>query len=139
LALGGVMASPALEAWGASGMQAFGCLCTRFIAPDTWRLLAGRPQMALAAAAVPDLNLRIAAMLAELRLPAILAKPVLASAVQDFIEDAAPVDGSDWWALSRAARAVSRERIEDYVAAAASIDGALVPIDDDASDGTPLP
>ena len=33
--------------------------------------------------------------------------------------------------FSRAARAVSRERIEDYVAAAASVDGALAPIDDE--------
>ena len=131
LALGGMAPSPALNRWGVSGMQLFGCPCTRFLSPGDWKLLIGRPQMALAAAAVPDLNLRIVEVLAELRLPTLLAKPVLAAAVQDFVEDAAPMDGSDWWALSRAARAVSRERIEDYVAAAASVDGALVPIDEE--------
>ncbi len=138
LTLGGMAPSADLNRWGVSGMQLFGCPCTRYLSPADWKLLIGRPQMALAAAAVPDLNLRVAEMLAELRLPALLTKPVLAAAVQDFVEDAAPMDGSDWWALSRAARAVSRERIEDYVAAAASVDGALVPIDEE-SGATPDP
>jgi hypothetical protein len=47
--------------------------------------------------------------------------------VQDFVEEVAPTDPVDWWALSRSATTVSRERFEDYVAAAASIDGVLVP------------
>jgi hypothetical protein len=44
-----------------------------------------------------------------------------------------PTDPVDWWTHSRAATTVSRERVEDYVAAAASIDGVLVPdaIDDE--------
>jgi hypothetical protein len=129
VALGGLNPETDLDPWGVSALQLSGCPCTRFVLPGTWRLLAGRPQVAFAAAAMPDLNLRIADVLAELRLPAALIRPVLAAAIQDFVEDAAPSDGGDWWALSRAARAVPRERVEDYVAAVASIDGALVPDD----------
>lgn len=124
---------PALEAlapWGANAMPLTGCPCTQVWPTSAWRLLGGRQQLALAAAVVPDLNFRIAEALADLRLPAVLARPVLAAAVQDFLEDASPTDGGDWWSLSEAARAVSRERIEDYVAAVASVGGALIPDDD---------
>lgn len=125
--LGGGTTVSDLDAWGANAMALTGCACTHTILPSRWGLLTGRPQLPLAAASVPDLNIRIASALADLRLPASLARPVLAAALQDFLEDAAPVDGGDWWALSRSARALSRERIEDYVAAAASVGGVLVP------------
>jgi hypothetical protein len=119
-----------LAPWGSMALPLLGCPCTHVVLPSVWPLLTGRPQLSLAAASVPDLNIRVAAVLSELQLPAQLAKPVLAAAIQDFIEEAAPLDGGDWWALSRAARALSRERIEDYVAAVASVGGALVPDED---------
>ena len=65
-------------------------------------------------------------MLKDLGLPAALAKVVLSAAVQDFIDEARPTDDGDWLSLSRAARAVTRERIEDYVAAATAT-GPLLP------------
>ena len=135
LVLGGFADVARLHAWGTNGLPLSGCPCTRFVPASEWRLLAGRPQVPLISAAVAELNLRIIVGQAELGLPSALTKPILASAVQDFVEDAGPSDGGDWWALSRTARAVTRERIEDYVAAAASVDGALVPEDD--SDDTP--
>lgn len=116
-----------LAPWGSMALPLTGCPCTHVVLPAMWPLLIGRPQLSLAAASVSDLNIRIAVALSELRLPAQLAKPVLAAAIQDFIEDAAPLDGGDWWGLARAARTLSRERIEDYVAAAASVGGALMP------------
>ena len=75
---------------------------------------------------MPDLNFRIAILLKELGLPAALAKVVLSAAVQDFIDDARPTDDGDWVALSRAARSVTRERVEDYIAAATAT-GLLMP------------
>jgi len=57
-------------------------------------------------------------------LPAALMKPVLAAAVDDFIHEARPTDPNDWLTLVRAAQAVGRERIEDYVSAVAA-DGPL--------------
>jgi hypothetical protein len=74
---------------------------------------------------VADLNLRVAAALAEMRLPAALAKSVLSFAVQDFVDRASLLHADDWLTRVRAARALSRERIEDYVAAAA-VEGPLV-------------
>ena len=45
------------------------------------------------------------------------------------LDPADGLDANDWWAVSAAARAVSRSRMEDYVAAAAAVDGPLTPMD----------
>ena len=125
LYLGGGPAA-ALDAWGMSAIASSGCVCTRLAPPNEWRTLLGRPQVGLMAATVADLNLHVAVMLRELRLPSALAKSVLVAAVQDFIDEVRPTDANDWLTLVRTAQAVPRERIEDYVAAAAA-DGPLIP------------
>jgi hypothetical protein len=125
LALGGARADT-LHAWGMAVVAANGCLCSRLMAPGGWALLSGRPQLGLAASVLPDLNLRVAVLLKELGLPAPLAKVVLSGAMQDFIDEARPTDDDDWLSLSRTARALTRERIEDYVAAATAV-GPLMP------------
>jgi hypothetical protein len=117
---------PELHAWGMAVVAANGCLCSRMLAPNALGLLSGRPQLGLSASTMPDLNLRIAVLLKELGLPAPLAKVVLSAAVQDFIDEARPTDDGDWLSLSRAARSVTRERVEDYVAAATAT-GPLMP------------
>jgi len=89
-------------------------------------MLGGRPQIGLLATAVPDLNLRVASVLTELHMPARLAKYVLSAAVQDFIDEVRTTDPDDWLTMARTAAAVTRERIEDYVAAATA-GGPLVP------------
>ncbi|HJZ73877.1 MAG TPA: hypothetical protein VKE51_19195 [Vicinamibacterales bacterium] len=115
-----------LHHWGMSMVIAEGCLCSRLTPPGRWSTLLGRPPLGLTASAVADLNLHIATMLRELRLPAPIAKIVLSGAMQDFIDEVKPTDDSDWLTLARAARNVPRERIEDYVAAATAA-GPLVP------------
>ena len=65
-------------------------------------------------------------MLKEMRLPAAVAKVVLSGAVQDFIDEVRPTDDADWLTLVRAARAATRDRIEDYIAAATAA-GPFVP------------
>ena len=115
-----------LDAWGMSALASSGCFCTRLAPPSQWRSLVGRPQLGLMAATVADVNLHVAVMLRELRLPAAIAKAVLSAAVQDFIDEVRPTDFNDWLTLVRAAQGVPRERIEDYVAIA-SADGPLVP------------
>ena len=62
----------------------------------------------------------------NLQLPAVLAKPVLAAAMQDFVDSVNPTDGNDWLTLARAVQVIGAERFEDYVAAATA-DGPLVP------------
>jgi hypothetical protein len=125
LRLGGGPPPASLDAWGMSAHTSAGCLCTRFMAPGRWMLWIGRPQLGLVAIGVADLNLRVAALLHDLHLPAALARHVLTAAVQDFIDQVKPTDAYDWLTLVRAAQQVSRERVEDYVASAAA-DGPLV-------------
>lgn len=127
--LGGGAESAALDVWGTTALASLGCACTRLVSPRSWRLLSGRPQNAPMASGLADLNLRVALVLGELGLPAALTKAVLAAAALDFIEGVAPRDPDDWWTVVRAAQDVPRERIEDYVAAAAAADGPLVPDD----------
>lgn len=115
-----------LQAWGMSAVSSLGCICTQLAAPGAWTALIGRPQLGLLGTTVADLNLRVAVMLHDLQLPAGLAKSVLAAAVQDFIDRVQPSDTDDWLTLVRTAQSLSRERIEDYVAAATA-GGPLVP------------
>lgn len=125
--LGGLEPS-AFDAWGANGALPFGCLCPRFPEPRTWRVLAGRTQMAMMAASTVEMNLELAQRFAALRLPAALLPSVLATAMQDFVDTADTADSNDVGALSRRARALGRNAVDDYVAATAALDGPLVPI-----------
>jgi hypothetical protein len=115
-----------LQSWGMAAVVSTGCLCTRLAPPNEWRSLLGRPQVGLMATTVPDLHLHVALLLRELQLPAATAKAVLTGAVQDFIDEARPTDANDWLGLVRAAQNLSREKVEDYVAAATAY-GPLVP------------
>jgi hypothetical protein len=72
--------------------------------------------------------LHVAAALHELDLPAGLAKSVLGTAMQQFVDTVEPNDGNDWLALVRGAVTITRERFEDFVAAAAAVGGPLVPV-----------
>jgi hypothetical protein len=125
LYLGGVPQLP-LDAWGMAGQPVSGCLCTTLLPPGTWTRFTGRPQLGLLAAAVADVNLRVAVVLGELKLPAAIERHVLAAAMQDFIDEVRPTDADDWLTLVQTAQSLTRERIEDYVAAVAA-NGPLVP------------
>jgi len=126
LTLGGARTA-SLHAWGMAVIAANGCLCSRLVSSTAWPALAGRPQLGLSAVVLPDLTFRIAMVLKELDLPAALAKVVLSAAMQDFIDEVRPTDDGDWLSLSRSARDVTRERVEDYVAAATAT-GPLMPL-----------
>jgi len=131
--LGGGVSPSALDAWGAGALVSSNCLCTRAIPTRFWRIFEGRPQVGFGAGTVTDLNLQMAVMLHDLRVPAPLAKPVLAAAVLEFIESVTPLHINDWRSLSRAAQAVPRERVEDYVAATAAVGGPLIPATDESA------
>jgi hypothetical protein len=124
LVLGGPEA--ASDEWGANGLVAFGCLCIRFPEPRTWRILTGRPQFAMLAATNVEMNLEMAQRLSALRLPASLLPAILATAMQDFVDNVAPTDANDTVALRRYVRAMSRNAVADYIAATATLDGPLV-------------
>ncbi|MGB7220474.1 MAG: hypothetical protein WBD07_16870, partial [Vicinamibacterales bacterium] len=117
----------ALDPWGMAALTSSGCLCTEMPLLGQSLAVGGRPQLGLMAISLADLNLHVARTLKALGLPAGLTKFVLAAAMQDFIDEVRPTDADDWLTLSRAARLVSRERIEDYVAAVTA-NGPLVPV-----------
>jgi hypothetical protein len=125
LVLGGGTTS-AFNSWGVYAIRTAGCLCSRLPAPDEWRLWWGLSQSGLPATLVADLQLQVAVVLHNLDLPAVLAKTVLAAAMQDFVDGINPTDGNDWLTLARAAQTIGRERFEDYIAAATA-DGPLLP------------
>src|SRR5439155_5163419 len=115
----------AFNAWGTYALRTTGCLCARLARPAEWRSWWGLSQEGLPAILVADLPLNVAVVLHNLHLPAVLARPVLAAAMQDFVDATNPTDGNDWLTLARAAQAVDRTRFEDYIASAAA-DGPLV-------------
>jgi hypothetical protein len=108
-----------------------GCLCTRLAPPGRADTIAGRWPAETVATEVADLNLRVAVALADMKLPAALAKGVLAAATQDFVDRVRPLYPYDWLTLVRTAQSLTNARIEDYVAALAA-DGPLVADEDGA-------
>ena len=114
--LGGGQAT-AIHSWGTAHEAFTGCYCIRFPDDAAWELTAGRPDTGQAAARIPELNLRVAALLAELRVPATLFPHVMAFATQDYVDTVPLVHPDDWMAFVGRAAALSRERVEDYVAA----------------------
>ena len=133
LRIGGGAGAADLDAWGTPGLYSDGCACLRFPSSRAWRVLAGRPQLPMMAATMGDLNLAMAVMFHNLGLPAALAQSVLSIGMQEFIDDLSEANGGDWRSLSRLAQNIRRQRIEDYVSAAAVVDGALVPEEDSGS------
>jgi hypothetical protein len=117
-----------VHAWGTAMTPLWGCLCTRMPASNAWRFVTGRPQVGVLGSSMPDVILHVATGLDELDLPAGLARSVLSTAMQQFVDTVRPNDGNDWLALVRGTLTMTRERLEDFVAAAAAVGGPLVPV-----------
>jgi hypothetical protein len=116
-----------VRAWGMSALEVQGCFCTDLLPPTLQTAVSGRHRLGMLPVAVPDLNLRVAVVLRELRMPAALAKSVLEAALYDFLSNVGPAYPDDWLTLVQHARALSSERIADYLAAATTAAGPLTP------------
>ena len=68
-------------------------------APEDWTSYAGRPGAGLITAEVADLTLRVAEIVAELKLPAALTPAVLSVATLEFVDRVQPADEDDWRTL----------------------------------------
>jgi hypothetical protein len=119
----------ALDAWGIPGGSRLGCLCPQVVGRRPWESFAGRESRGIGASAFPDLNLRLAELLAELRMPAALLAPVLSGATIDFVDSVISRDPDDGRGLLEFVQALRTERVEEYLALLTT-DGPLVAVDE---------
>ncbi len=115
------------DAWGAADTPRSGCLCLAFPSPPSVQRYAGRAGAGLLTSRMADLKLRVLEALDERHLPATLTRGVMASALHDYLEEARPQHGDDWFTLARQVDRVSADRFDDYVAALTA-GGPLVPL-----------
>ena len=121
-----------MAAWGMSQEPLSGCYCLRFPDPGAWNVLAGREVTRQLASGVADMNLRVAELLFELKVPAALFPGVLAIAIREYLDTVPALYPDDWLALSGHPSQLTRERVEDYVSAVV----ATGPVRFDAAAGT---
>ena len=119
-------AAVTLDAWGATTLRATGCLCLELPGPATGDFLAGRPVSGMLGLRGSEVALRVAEALAEAKMPASLAPGVLAFAMQDVLDSARLAYHDDWTEFSRAAGALDKDQIADYISALAA-GGPLLP------------
>jgi hypothetical protein len=122
--LGGGTPAPG---WGAASKALDGCFCLRLSPGTAWEEYAGRPSSGLLATQLADVMLRTAQALSARRLPALLMRDVAAFAMQDAMDAARPGYFSDWLSVAFAARDLSDDRFDDYVAALTAA-GPLIPV-----------
>jgi hypothetical protein len=115
------------QAWGAPAGPRLGCYCLQFSPRRPWEIVAGRRNAGMLASAFPDLNLRLAELLSDLRLPAALLGPVLRSATLDFVDAVISRDQDDRRGLVAYVQALRTEYLEDHLALLTT-DGPLVPV-----------
>jgi len=139
LGLGDAATRPSLNGWGVSAQARLGCLCLQVIDRRTPDMLAARVNAGILASGFPDLGLRLAELLAELKMPAELLGGVLASAMFDFVNGATSRDEDDRRGLTEFVLALRVDRVEEYLAMLTT-GGPLVPPRDDADrlDGVAL-
>lgn len=116
-----------LHAWGAPARARLGCLCLQFPDRRPPEPFTGRWGSGIFVSTFPDLNLRLAELLAELQMPAALVGPVLTSATLDFVNNASSRDSDDRRGLVEFVQALTLDRAEQYLALLTT-DGPLVPI-----------
>jgi len=111
------VAAVSLDGWGAAMLPVTGCVCLAMPAAQPWEFLAGRPSLGLLATRGADVSILVADTLASLGLPAQIAPGVIALAMQEVLDQARPAHFDDWSGFSRAASAVARDSLIDYIAA----------------------
>jgi hypothetical protein len=118
-----------LDAWGAPGEPRIGCLCLQMPGTRPSDFFTGRWHTGVLATSFPDLNLRLAELLTELRMPGTLLPAVLAAATWDFVITVRTRDFDDRQGLVAFVDALTSDRVEQYLALLTT-DGPLVPLAD---------
>ena len=115
------------NAWGVAAEPRIGCLCLEMPTPRQFDLFTGRWHTGVLVTGFPDLNLRLAELLADLEMPGTLLPSVLAAATWDFAINVRSRDYDDRQALVDFVDALTSDRVELYLALLTT-DGPLVPI-----------
>ena len=116
-----------LNAWGVPGEPRLGCLCLQLTDRRPSDMLTGRWYSGIMATGFADLNLRLAELLAEMKMPASLLAGVLAGATWDFVINVQPRDLDDRASLVEYVKSLGIDRVEQYLALLTT-DGPLVPL-----------
>src|SRR5688572_17245031 len=111
------------DSWGVSAFSVGGCQCLRIPAPRAWEDVSGR--IGAVPAVMPDASLRLAELLSELKLPAVLARHLLPVLMRDFLDQVQMVYSDDWTAVARYWTTVPRDRIDDAMGRL-TVDGPLL-------------
>ena len=118
-----------LHAFGAVTEPRTGGLGLRLDVRRPVEMLAGRWDSGIFASGFPDLSLRLSELLAELRMPASLLAPVLASATLDFVNTVSSRDADDRRGPVDFVQNLSVDRAEQYLGLLTT-DGPLVPVEE---------
>ena len=118
-----------VHAWGAPTQTIDGAWALRFPGPEATDAVSGRQASGYLPGRFADLTLRLAELMADLRVPSPLTREVLRMALQRFLDEARPAYPDDWLALVRHAGGLARPQVEDYVYGLTVPDGPLVPAD----------
>lgn len=126
LGLGASETDGTFDAWGAPARPRLGCLCLQFPHRRPPAAFMGHLSSGILMGAVPDLNLRLAELLADLRMPAALLPSVLAAATLDLVDGAPSRYPDDLRGLLEQVQGLSLDQAEQYLALLTT-DGPLVP------------
>jgi hypothetical protein len=120
---GRVSAPAAIDSWGTSAFPIAGCQCLRVPSPQAWEDVSGR--ISAVPTAMSEGTFRLAEILSELKMPAVLARHFMPVLMRDFLDRVQMVYSDDWMAVARYWTTVSRDRIEDALGAL-TVDGPLL-------------
>jgi len=120
---GRVSAPAGIDDWGTPAFSMAGCQCLRIPAPQAWEDVSGR--ISAVPTMIADGTFRLAELMSELKMPAVLARHFLPVLMRDFLDRVQMVHSDDWSAVSRYWTTVSRDRIEDAMGAL-TVDGPLL-------------
>jgi hypothetical protein len=124
IGMSGRVPSPAgSESWGASAFPVGGCLCLRIASPQAWEDVSGR--IGTVPTLMSDGTFRLAELMSELKLPAVLARHLLPVLMRGFLDRVQMVYSDDWTAVARYWATLPRDRVDDAMAQL-TVDGPLL-------------